>query len=400
VSAGTALVRSLNVPAVLMLRSYGLEKFHSRLKALDFSTIGESPDHYGLTLILGGAEVSLWDLCRTYAGMAGTLNHIEDYEYRYDPGEYADPSYLYGSARLPENLGQAGMLGAAAIWQCFQILTELERPTEEGSWERFSSSRTVAWKTGTSFGFRDAWAIGVTPEYLVGVWIGNADGEGRPGLTGVGVAAPLMFDAFGLLPRTDWFEPPYGELTEMAVCSRSGYRAGPDCDETEVRTVPVTGLRLASCPYHRVVHLDEEGQFRVHSDCYPTDRMQNLSWFVLPPVMEWYYRRRDPHYRSLPPFARGCEPSGEPAMALIYPRETRQIFIPRELEGGLSRVVFEVAHRDAGTTIHWHLDERYLGETRLIHQMEIQAPEGPHTLTLVDAQGNILEKSFELVGEL
>ena len=86
----------------------------------------------------------------------------------------------------------------ASIWQCFETLTELERPNQEGSWEQFSSSKTIAWKTGTSFGYRDAWAIGLNPDYLVGVWVGNADGEGRPGLTGVNVAAPLMFDAFGL----------------------------------------------------------------------------------------------------------------------------------------------------------------------------------------------------------
>ena len=86
-------------------------------------------------------------------------------------------------------------------------------------------------------------------------------------------------------------------------------------------------------------------------------------------------------------------------MELIYPKETRQVFIPRGLDGRLSRVVFEAAHREPGITIHWHLDDQYLGETSLIHQLEFLAPEGLHTLTLVDSNGNILEKSIEVVGE-
>ncbi len=76
----------------------------------------------------------------------------------------------------------------------------MERPGDEFAWRAFSSSRKIAWKTGTSYGFRDAWAVGVTPRHVVGVWVGNADGEGRPGLTGYSAAAPVLFDLFDLLP--------------------------------------------------------------------------------------------------------------------------------------------------------------------------------------------------------
>lgn len=406
VPASRALIRSLNVPAVRMLRTYGVEKFHSKLQTLGFTTVNRNPGHYGLTLILGGAEVSLWDLCRTYMGMASSLNHIQEYGYRYNPEDYASPSYISGNPKsgfgtsigLP-NLNSSGMMSAASIWQCFETLTELERPTQEGSWERFSSSQTIAWKTGTSFGYRDAWAIGLNPEYLVGVWFGNADGEGRPGLTGVNAAAPLMFEAFGLLPSvSEWFDPPYDELTEIEVCSRSGFRAGSDCDETEIQLVPKTGEKMESCPYHKVIHLEQGREFRVHSDCYDIHNTINTSWFVLPPVMEWYYKKRNSRYQSLPPYLPGCLTGNEKPMELIYPKETMQIFIPRGLDGELSRVVFEAAHRNTGASIYWHLDNLFLGETSLIHQMEFISSEGWHTLTLVDSEGNHLEKKFEVVG--
>jgi penicillin-binding protein 1C len=406
VPASRALVRSLNVPAVHMLQAYGLERFHSKLQKLGFTTINHSPGHYGLTLILGGAEVTLWDLCRVYMGMAHSLNHIQAYEYRYDPGEFIPPSYIrdhpeqpLGETGSPPGLQSGGIMGAASIWKCFEILTELERPTQEGLWEQFSSSKTIAWKTGTSFGFRDAWAIGLNADYLVGVWVGNADGEGRPGLTGVNVAAPLMFESFGLLHSSAWFDPPFDELIEVEVCSQSGYRAGPDCDHTETRLVPVAGQRVEACPYHRIIHLDQHQQFRVHSDCYRIDQMIPVSWFVLPPVMEWYYKKKNPDYRTLPPLAPGCGDGNEQAMEMIYPKETRQIYIPRGLDGKLSRVVFEVAHRKTGATIHWHLDDQYLGETSLIHQLELLAQPGHHILTLVDSDGNILEKQFQVVAK-
>ncbi len=404
VPASTALVRSLNVPAVRMLRSYGLEKFHSKLQALGFASIARNPGHYGLTLILGGAEVKLWDLGRVYAGMANSLNHFQEYDYRYDLEQYKAPAYILdkGSgkeSRSDPDLKNSGIMSAASIWQCFETLTELERPNQEGAWEQFSSSKTIAWKTGTSFGYRDAWAIGLNPDYLVGVWVGNADGEGRPGLTGVNVAAPLMFDVFALLPSSAWFETPYDEMIDIEICVASGFRAGPDCEHTEIRMVPEAGEKMEVCPYHRIIHLDQMGQFRVHSDCYETGQMVNTSWFVLPPVMEWYHKRKDSHYQSLPPFLPGCGEGNEQPMELIYPKETRQVFIPRGLDGRLSRVVFEAAHREPGISIHWHLDDQYLGETSLIHQLEFLAPEGLHTLTLVDSNGNILEKSFEVVGE-
>jgi penicillin-binding protein 1C len=339
--------------------------------------------------------------------MANSLRHIGEYDYRYDPAEYSALSYLKEEVVSEEidglgplNLKSSGILSAASIWQCFETLTDLERPTQEGAWEQFSSSRTLAWKTGTSFGFRDAWAVGITPEYLVGVWVGNADGEGRPGLTGINVAAPLMFDAMDLLPSTSWFETPYDEMTEIEICQTSGFRAGPLCETRELRMVPAEGQKMDVCPYHRIIHLDKEEQFRVNSECYATADMVSSPWFVLPPAMEWYYRKQNPRYQSLPPFKPGCAVADDRPMELIYPRETLQVFIPRGLDGQLSRVVFEAAHREAGTSIHWHLDDRYLGETTQIHQMELLAPEGMHTLLLVDSHGNLLEKRIELVGEL
>jgi penicillin-binding protein 1C len=97
----------------------------------------------------------------------------------------------------------------------------------------FSSAQKIAWKTGTSFGFRDGWAIGLTPKYCVLVWIGNTTGEGRPDLTGINTAAPVLFDIFRALPLSEWFEPPVYHVTYIDVCHESGFKAGPECRQTD-----------------------------------------------------------------------------------------------------------------------------------------------------------------------
>ncbi len=399
VPAGRALVQSLNIPAVRMLQEYGLGRFHTLLQQVGFTTLNQPPGHYGLTLILGGGEVTLWDLAKAYLGMTVTLNEIRALGYRYDAAAWRAPVWRAQAVprdTAPRTAGE-GVLSAGAIWQTFETLTALRRPTQEGLWQAFASSKKIAWKTGTSYGFRDAWAVGVTPGYVVAVWTGNADGAGRPGLTGLEAAAPLLFDVFSLLPPGPWFEPPYDELTKITVCRESGYRAGPYCDHRDTVLAPRSGLQVKSCPYHRLIHLDSTGRYRVTSRCYPVAAMSTRSWFVLPPAQAWYYRKANPSYRTLPPYLPSCQVTEKRAMEMIYPKETRQIFIPRDFGGVLSSTVFEAAHRGNGHTIYWHLDGSYLGATTAPHRMELQPAAGKHTLTLIDDEGNILVRRFEVV---
>ncbi len=400
VPASNALTRSLNVPAVRMLRQYGLERFHDKLQQLDLSTINKSASHYGLTLILGGAEASLWDIVSVYGSMARSLNHFGNFSGRYFPGDYKKATLLpQEEYKAPwSELKQNSLFDAASIWETFEVLSNVNRPREEGGWENFVSSRRVAWKTGTSFGHRDAWAVGITPEYVVGVWVGNATGEGRPGLVGTMVAGPILFETFKLLPATSWFEPPYDELRLAAVCSNSGYRASIYCDKIDTIWIPEKGLKTQVCQFHQIVHLDKNGNHRVTSDCYPVAGMVNKSWFVLPPVQEWYYKTKDPHYKALPEFASDCRLADSKNMEIIYPEANAKIFIPRIMDGSKSKAVFEAVHHHPGTSIYWHVDDEYLGSTTNTTKLEVVPSEGLHKLTLFDEHGEELTQWFEVVG--
>jgi penicillin-binding protein 1C len=401
VQADQALIRSLNMPAVEMLQDFRYEKFHSLLKNLGMTTLSRQPDHYGLSLILGGAEGNLFDITGMYASMARTLNHYFDYagKNRYSKKYFHPLRYLHSSDSTisPE---ETSWLSASSIHFTFNALKELYRPGEETGWKHFNSSKQIAWKTGTSFGLRDGWAVGVTPEYAVGVWVGNADGEGRPGLTGTEAASPLMFDIFSQLPATTWFRQPLPEMQQVVICKQSGHRVSEYCVEGVNEFIPRSGLESEVCSYHKPIHLTQDLQYRLHTDCASLNEMRHESWFVLPPVQEFYFRNKYLSYKSLPPYRKDCEQSSTLAvMELIYPKLNARIFIPRDVEGVRGNSVFELAHRNPGATVYWHLDGEYIGSTKTKHHFPISTGEGKHVITLVDEEGQSIERNFEVVSK-
>ena len=402
VPASVALAKSLNVPAVRMLQDYGLQKFYHQLEKLQQKNIDKSADYYGLSLILGGAESSLWDITNAYTGMASTLNHFNSSSSEYKPKEFLEPIYdLNKKADFGTNQFQPEVFHAGAIYHTLKTLEEVNRPSGEESWNFFSHSQAISWKTGTSYGFKDAWAVGVNARFAVGVWVGNADGEGRPGLTGLQAAAPILFESFDKLPKADAFQIPYDELVEAEICSKSGHLTGIYCQETAQELIPKYGTRTTSCPYHQQVFLDESEQFQVNSSCYELAEMKVNNWFSLPPVMEYYYAPKHPEYKSLPPFKSGCLKEGEQLMQFIFPKKNEAILLPKNFKEQTNPVVFKLAHRNPDTKVYWYIDKQFIEVTETFHEITYEPTPGKHLLTVTDQEGNsisrkiLIEKNFK-----
>ncbi|MDX9773893.1 MAG: penicillin-binding protein 1C [Bacteroidales bacterium] len=401
VPAGDALARSLNIPAVRMLQMLEEERFLDLLHRIGFTTFTRPASHYGLSLILGGGEATLWELAGAYASMARVLKESNTGK-EYHTEQWHMPS-VREMKEATVTRDPSPPLSAPAVWLTYEALKRVNRPETETGWQYFGNAPEVAWKTGTSFGFRDAWAIGTTPSHVVAVWTGNADGEGRPGLSGISSSAPLLFDIIRLLPTVtaSWFTRPEEGMTIAEVCAASGYRAGPDCTERREEWIPEAGLRSDACPYHTIINLDKTGKFRVNSSCSTPGEMISSSWFVLPPAMEYYYRMHNPSYHTLPPFLAGCTDDMQvPSMEFIYPPRDARIFIPRSLQGQLMSMLPEIAHRRRNATVYWHLDNRYIGMTRFVHQTEVQVGEGEHLITAVDDEGMTISRKFYCIGTL
>ena len=398
VPASEALARSLNVPSVFLLRKYGVERFYEDLRALGLTTLTQPAGHYGLALILGGAEGKLTEITAAYSALAGGLA-TKTGPFRGQVAQNVGLATKNGQIRgqvaqngglatktgpfrghVAQNGGLAtktgpfrgqvweggahvaGKDGDLALWYTFEALKEVNRP-DQLDWRLIGSVRKAAWKTGTSYGFRDAWAVGMTPRYTIGVWAGNAEGSGVPGLTGARAAGPAMFDILNLLPADDtWFAEPQGGIF-ADVCTQSGYLAGPECTEVETMQLPEAALESEPCPYH-------------HGGA-----------FTLPPTMEWYYRPHHPEYT--PPRA------AEKVMEFIYPGNGATITLPH-LPGGEEGVVFRVAHRRPSATLWWHLDGSIVGETTLVHSLRLAPAPGKHTLTVVDDEGEMVSVAFSI----
>ncbi len=385
--APQALARSRNIPAVRMLRQYGVDRFQGQLTRMGMTTLHREPSDYGLALILGGSEATLWELTSLYRSLAWSAAHPEG-------GPL--PSQAWRPHREADN---HLLLDPGAAYLTLQALLEVNRPGVDSVWETFDSSQPIAWKTGTSFGFRDAWAIGVTPRYAIGVWVGNATGEGRPNLTGFTSAAPILFDLFDMVDDGDeWFAEPTQHLRQVRVCARSGHTAGPDCADAVLQSVPRTASPGPPCPYCERIHLDPDEDLQVTADCESVGRMRHQSWFSLPPDMAWFHARRNPAYLPKPPYRRDCIKEKKRRYSLLYPAEDSTVYVPVELDGSRGRVVFEATHQDRDATLFWHVDDAFVRSTTEIHQVALDPAPGPHLLTLVDASGVRLVRRFTVLG--
>ena len=384
IPANEALSRSLNIPMVHLLKQYGLTRFHRNLQDFGFSTIRRSASHYGLSLILGGAEVNMFELNQVYTQMAQQLQN----------GEASQLELCANDDKVttifPMNCG--------SIYATFEAMLDVRRPDEDNNWHLFDSSRKIAWKTGTSYGFRDAWAVGVTPDYVVSVWVGNADGEGRPGLTGVQAAAPVLFDIFQSLPiKNAWFERPKSEMKEVSVCAISGHRPSENCDKQTKVWWPKGSLQTTVCPYHQRIHLNKGGQ-RVNSSCENPTEMIHKNWLIIAPDVEEYYKKYHPLYKPLPPFLSICEGANDSnSLSILYPDAGQKIYLPIGFDGEQQSVVFRCSHLNKEAVLFWHLDGQFVQQTSEFHEIVLRPEIGKHQLTVYDTEGTRQSVWVEIV---
>lgn len=372
IQASEALSRSLNIPAIRELREYGVNAFLAHLKKCGFTTFTRSADDYGLPLILGGGETMLEEVVFAYARM---MNKAQS--------PLADFPSSSGSSYLT-----------------LEALANGTRPLEEANWQRYAHSKKIAWKTGTSSGNRDTWAVGTTPEYTVGVWIGNADGHGNSELRSFMTSAPVLFDLFSALSRTTWPAKPEFDLKEVEVCAHSGFLSGTNCPSVKTSLAPKKAPAVSVCPYCRIVSLTPDLKFQATADdleggVLPVTQKR----FVLPPGIELWYKKINFGYEPLPAFTENHKKSAVNDLSIVFPEQGANLIIPVEIDGKDGAMVMQAACRDPSRTVYWDLDGEFLGMTRHYHDMAVTPRAGKHTLTLSDSNGTVVSRTFTIVAD-
>lgn len=396
ISAKKALAKSLNIPAVRMLKQYGLPKFKDNLQYLGLNGVNKSVDHYGLTLILGGAESSLWDITNMYSNLASTLNHYIENNNIYYHHEHQKASFFNNSK---PNLGVSSfnknIFDAGSIYLGFDAMTELTRPEGDQEWKHYSSSSKISWKTGTSFGNKDAWSIGLNKNYTIGVWVGNADGEGIANMTGVNYAAPIMFDILESLPNNHWFQKPLDELREIETCSISGHKATSLCPKQK-EWIPFINNNTLPCPYHQKVYLNKKEQYRVFKNCANADDIIPKKWFILPTNQAWYYKKNNANYIELPPIKKTCLDLNNKVMDFLSINENANFILTKDFNEKINPIIIKVTHQRSNEKLFWYLDNTFIKSTENNHEIAMTPPIGKHTIIVVDQNGNQIKRHINI----
>jgi penicillin-binding protein 1C len=277
------------------------------------------------------------------------------------------------------------------------MLQDVRRPGAEAYWASFREKYPIAWKTGTSYGQRDAWAVGVSPEWTIVVWTGNFTGEENANLRSTTSAGILLFDLFNALPKDParaWFEPERHSLRSDEVCLATGYRATPACPETRYVEMPAHASPLAPCPYHRRIFVTLDERYQVDAGSWEPGNYKRVSRLFYPVEVVQYLRENGTIIERVPPYAPGYASTASNDLAVVYPDNGARLFLPRDLNGKLQRVTLQAAHRRANTRLFWYLNGTYLGETARRHVMVPPLEAGEHELVIVDEHGLRAKTSF------
>ncbi len=381
------LIQSLNVPAVRVLNTVGMQSFYGLIKELDIAYLNKGADYYGLSIILGGGESSLWDLGRIYKGLAQNYSG------------FTDP-FKPTQCLLDENSIQSKssfQFSAGTMDYLVKAMSDLTRPREEKSWQIYNTDYKIAWKTGTSYGHKDAWAIGFNGRYMVAIWVGNEGGEGRFDLTGITKAAPVMFKIFNVLPDNQWFATPpqYAKREIITVCTESGKIAGPLCKMTHKITTDHTSFKYQPCHYHQEVFMNKDG-YAVSESC-KGNAVRKDTLFVLPSYMEYYYKSAHMSYTGLPLHDPSCQPTST-ACKIIYPNDGLKIFLPKESLEKQNDLIVKAYHREKDAKLYWFVDNDYKTVTVAApHDCVLKVSVGTHKLTITDQWGNKDQVEFEIL---
>ena len=385
VTARAALTHSLNVPAVNLSARLRDESLYTFLKKSGITTLNEQEEHYGLSLVLGGCGVTLLELTNLYAGLANM-------------GEFAPYQLLLDKDACQPGIHHATpLLKRGTAFILTEMLTEVERPDLPACWESSVNLPKVAWKTGTSYGHKDAWSIGYSPQFTIGVWIGNFDAVGSPAIVGAEAAGPVLFDLFNILAKqkdTRWYVQPL-EVERREVCALSGMVVSPYCPHSKEEYYTPGVSPNAVCTVHRAFAIDKETGTRLCSRCR-IGREYDMKVFEIwsPEIATWMERsgmsvdKIPEHYPDCARFIGGAGP------VIHSPSANCEYVIRQGADTQYQKILLEASISNDSHSIFWFLDSKMIFSGSPTEKVFITPVPGKHNLICVDSEGRSTEMTL------
>lgn len=371
ISAEEALTKSLNIPAVKLLNTYGVGKFISSLSQVGFETIERTQNNLGLSIVLGGCGTTLEELTALYSAF-GT------------DGQFAPIRYSESSEALSAN----EVLSKEANFILTEILTEVTRPSLPDSWQDNPNMPEIAWKTGTSFGRRDAWSIGYNKDFTVGVWVGNFSGEGAPELSGSLAAAPLLFDVFNLVDSKsaeNWYRRP-PRVSFKYVCNETGHLPEHFCTNQVVDQSIEGKTVYTKCAHLAPIFISMDSTVSYCQTClndaksYHTALYPNHS-----PEMIDYFEGEKITYQKAPAHYQFCE--------RVYPNQGLEITSPTGNahfyvdENDTEQMLLKALTPSNADSLYWYINDVFYRSTAVEKSIYFTPPEGRVKISCSDDRG-------------
>lgn len=388
VSAQEALARSLNVPAVNLCAELKDNSIYSFLKRSGISTLSRSKSYYGLQLILGGCEVTLLELTNLYAGLANL-------------GEFA-PYKL----RLTNSISNPGpdfsLVFQSACFILTEMLTEVRRPDLPTCWESSINLPKIAWKTGTSYGHKDAWSIGYSLKYTIGVWVGNFDATGAPDIVGAKVAAPILFALFNALTdplENQWFVKP-DRVARRNVCALSGMPMSPYCESSK-EELYIPGISPSKqCNIHKKFQIDRKTGKRLCSHCRIGREYREQIFEVYPPEIATWRRKNGHHVPSIPEHYPNCSKILAGNGPVIHsPSANCEYKIRQGIDAKYQKILLDASVSSGTKKIFWFLDNQLIASKKPTEKVFITPTVGKHRLVCMDDEGRSAEMALVIGGK-
>ena len=359
-----ALIKSLNIPFVELLKDYGEDKFFYFLKdILNFED--RNSERYGLSLILGTKEFTMEEIGILYSGLANY-------------GNFKNLKYTEESTEEERQL-----LTKGASYLTLTTMRELERPGME---KFYREKNPVSWKTGTSHGRRDGWAAGITPEWTVVVWTGNFTGEGNPNLTGVYTGGNLLFNILKILPKTekDFIMP--SDLEKIEVDKETGYRLKYDVPYKEI-FYPKDAKPLKASPYYKKIFVNKNGE-EIDSRDESFNEREEKYILVYPLEVVNYFVRENLDVSNI-----FSEKTAKKTIKFIYPKNNLKIIVPKDFDGEKSLIV-KIANIK-NQELYWYVNKEYAGKSRE-KERSFNFKKGEYEIAVVSESGETAKINFQV----
>ncbi len=365
-----ALINSLNITAVKVLSQVGIKNFINTLKRMNFEQISEDEDKLGLSVILGGCGVSLEQLTKMYHAFA-------------NKGKFTELNWLTKDTIM----GGFNIISPESAYMLTEILSKVKRPDLPTEWQNSADLPKVAWKTGTSYGRKDAWSIGYNKNYTIGVWVGNFSSEGVQDMSGATTASPLLFEIFNTIDyrsEAEWYDVPE-DVKFRLVCSETGLPPNSFCKNiTTDAYIPLISTSEI-CNHLQTVYVSPDSSIAYCQGCLPKNSYIKALYPNLPAEMITYYKLNQIKFDTIPAHNPKCEvvfSLNKPA--ITSPVNNVRYYVDRT---DSTEIMLTCNATNDVSKVFWYINDKFVESCKPTHKVFVKPKSGRMKISCTDDKG-------------